>query len=51
MNEITSTFIPTYNAISLYSVIGDFFMILRPFKDVVFQIMNKKKQKIISNMT
>jgi hypothetical protein len=32
---------------SLYLVIGDFFMILRLFKDVVFQIKNKKKQKKI----
>jgi ATP/ADP translocase len=32
--KITNTFT---QALSLYSVIGDFFMILRLFKDVVFK--------------
>ena len=32
---------------NLYSVIGDFFMIMRLFKDVVFQIKNKKNTKYI----
>ena len=36
--------------ISLYSVIGDFFMILRLFKDVVLQIKNKKKCKNICSV-
>ena len=38
----------TFHNMSLYSVIGDFFMIWSLFKDVVFQIKNKinKRNKI-----
>ena len=37
----------TVSTQSLYSVNGDFFMILNLFKDMVFQIKNKKNTKII----
>ena len=36
----------TFSHVSLYSVIGDFFVILRLPKDMVFQIKNKENKNI-----
>ena len=46
VKEICKSIIRAY--LSLYSVIGDFFMILRLLKDMVFQIKNKKNTQIYS---